>query len=435
LPALAAGLIAREDVDVALAHTLRMRFQMGLFDPPAAQPYWSQPLSAVGAPAAAALNLLATQESMVLLKNDGATLPLAKGRRLAVIGPHANATMALVGNYLGQLCPDNKFGCIISPFAALTAANQGAPVTLAKGCGITGNDTSGFAEAVAACAAADACVLLLGIDGSVENEMRDRVSIDLPGVQHALAAAVAGAGRPTALVLVHGGPVDVAAERDDARIGAIVDAGYAGFLGGTVIAQTLLGDNDHLGGKLAMTAYAAAFVNESAMSDMEVDTATGRGYRFYSGANVVFPFGFGLALTNFTLALASGPAAGALATEAVPSAALAYVVTVTNVGVRAGDTVVQAYFAPGSTPAQPRSKLRRQLFDYRRVHLAPGAAAQVAFSVDSATLRLVDRDSGDAVSTPGSFDVVFEDGAGAALHNAVTVSGAEVVVSRFPGAV
>jgi hypothetical protein len=59
--------------------------------------------------------------------------------------------------------------------------------------------------------------------------------------------------------------------------------------------------------------------------------------------------------------------------------------------------VVQAYFAPRDTPAQPASRLRKQLFGYARVHLAPGGAANVSFAVDSATLRMVDRGSGDTV--------------------------------------
>ena len=121
-------------------------------------------------------------------------------------------------------------------------------------------------------------------------------------------------------------------------------------------------------------------------------------------------------------------------TEAVPSATLTYVVSLTNTGARAGDDVVQAYFAPQSTPSQPASKLIKQLFAYERVHLAPGASAQLTFAVDSATLRLVDRASGDTVSAPGSFDIIFTDGNGQTLHNAVTVTGAQVTVERFPGA-
>jgi beta-D-xylosidase 4 len=433
LSALDAGLIAREDIDNALAHTFRMRFQLGLFDAPSSTPYWSLPLASVGAPETAATNLLATLESMVLLKHDGATLPIAHGKRIAVIGPHANATHSLVGNYLGQLCADNSFDCIISPFGALAAANGGA-VTLTPGCPLTTNDTSGFAAAVAAATAADVVVLLLGIDSSVENEMHDRVDIDLPPIQHALAAAVAEVGKPTTIVLVHGGSVDVSAESGNPKIGAIVDSGYPGFLGGIAIAKTLLGDNDHLGGKLAMTAYPAAFIGLSNMSDMELDTGVGRGYRYYTGPPAVFPFGHGLALTTFSLALSSGPSSASLVTEATPTTTISYTVTVTNTGTRTGDEVVQAYFAPQSTPAQPKSKLIKQLFAYERVHLAPGEQALLSFTVDSATLRLVDRDSGDSVSTPGAFDIVFTNGVDQTLHSAVSVSGAEVLVARFVGA-
>lgn len=431
LAALAAGTIAREDIDLALQHTLRLRFRLGLFDPPAATPYWSVPLSAVASPRAQDANLRAALSSMVLLKNDG-TLPLKKGSRIAVIGPHGNATLALVGNYLGQICPSNKFECLTSPYDALLAANAGGSVTYTPGCPISKNDSSGIAAAVAAAAAADLVVLALGIDGSVEGEAHDRVSIDLPGQQHALAAAVAAVGKPVAIFLLHGGAVDLSAERDNAAIGAILDAGYPGFLGGVAIAQTLLGDNDFLGGKLSTTVYPAAYTEQITESEMELDVGPGRGYRFYTGP-VVWPFGFGLSLTSFTLALAAGPPAGALITELSPSAALLYTVTVTNTGARTGDDVVQAYFCPQSTPAQPKSRLVKQLFAYERVHLAPGATAQLNFTVDSSTLYLVDRDSGDSVSTPGAFDILFTDGS-QALHNAVTVTGAQLVVERFPGA-
>ena len=118
----------------------------------------------------------------------------------------------------------------------------------------------------------------------------------------------------------------------------------------------------------------------------------------------------------------------------MPSTTLTYVVSVTNTGATTGDEVVQAYFAPISTPSQPLSKLRKQLFAYERVHLAPGEVAQVTFTVDSSTLRMVDRTSGAAVSTPGSFDVLFTNGVEQTLHNAVAVSGTEVVVAPFPGA-
>ena len=82
---------------------LKIRMRLGLFDPIENQPYWHTPPSAINSAASQASNLLATQSSMVLLKNDGATLPFPKGKKIAVIGPHANATLALVGNYVSFL--------------------------------------------------------------------------------------------------------------------------------------------------------------------------------------------------------------------------------------------------------------------------------------------------------------------------------------------
>jgi beta-D-xylosidase 4 len=122
LQALEQGLVQREDVDLALRHTLTLRMTLGLFDPPAATPYWSVPTSAIGTAASTAANLLATQSSMVLLKNSGNTLPFPVGRSFAIIGPHANATLALVGNYLGQV--RKPLSCALSPLPRLTHASS-----------------------------------------------------------------------------------------------------------------------------------------------------------------------------------------------------------------------------------------------------------------------------------------------------------------------
>ena len=168
------------------------------------------------------------------------------------------------------------------------------------------------------------------------------------------------------------------------------------------------------------------------MGEMELDVGPGRSYRFYSGTPV-YSFGHGLSLTPFTLSLAAGPANGALLTEISPSLNLTYSITVKNTGASVtGDEVVQAYYAPTSTPSQPLSKLRKQLFAYQRVHLAPGESTTVDFVVNSATLRLTDKGTGNSVSTPGAFDLIFTNGVDQTVRKTVTVTGAEVAVARFP---
>ena len=96
------GFLNESAIDEALYRSLKIRFLLGLFDPIDEQPYWQIPPTAVNTNDSQALNLLLTLKAMVLLKNDNSTLPFSKGSKVAVVGPHANATQALVGNYLGK---------------------------------------------------------------------------------------------------------------------------------------------------------------------------------------------------------------------------------------------------------------------------------------------------------------------------------------------
>ena len=78
----------------------------GLFDPIEDQPYWHYDVAeAVDTESSQALNHLGSRQGLVLLQNEGNTLPLKEGGKLAVVGPHALAKSALLGNYLGQICP------------------------------------------------------------------------------------------------------------------------------------------------------------------------------------------------------------------------------------------------------------------------------------------------------------------------------------------
>ena len=118
------------------------------------------------------LNHLGSRQGIVLLQNENNTLPLMPGRSLAVLGPHAIATTALLGNYLGQICPsgygDNS--CIQTPFAAFKQSNVGGTTVTEPGCDVDSNDMSGFAAAITAAKNAQQVVLMMGIDISIESE-------------------------------------------------------------------------------------------------------------------------------------------------------------------------------------------------------------------------------------------------------------------------
>lgn len=121
---------------------------------------------------------------------------------------------------------------------------------------------------------------MLGIDESIEGESHDRVDIDLPAVQHALAAAIFKLRKPTVVVLINGGMVAIAEEKELAP--SILETFYPGFFGATAIAETIFGENHNLGGKLPITVYAKDYINQVEMTDMSFkphDGGPGRSYR------------------------------------------------------------------------------------------------------------------------------------------------------------
>jgi hypothetical protein len=149
-----------------------------------------------------ALALEGAVQGHVLLKNEGGRLPLqaAKIRKLALIGPHANGSVIFLGgpNYHG----DNTLIEQNTPLLRAGAKLPSAAVTYAEGCTVKCPSRDGFGAAVAAAAAADTVVLFLGLDDTIENEGHDRVSLELPGKQAALATAVAEAATSSVVVVL-----------------------------------------------------------------------------------------------------------------------------------------------------------------------------------------------------------------------------------------
>ena len=161
----AAGFCKQADVDAAVRNTLMVRFELGLFD-------GVTPLSAlgskdVGSNASAALNLRATAESLVLLKNRDGLLPLRPGGKVAVVGPHANATRFIFQVDNSGICNgDGTFDCVETPFMAVKRLNVGGETALSVGCDVIDAQISTpalKAAAVAVAQAADTVVLAIGI--------------------------------------------------------------------------------------------------------------------------------------------------------------------------------------------------------------------------------------------------------------------------------
>jgi len=182
-------------------------------------------------------------------------------------------------------------------------------VNYAQGCSISGGDTSGFQAAIDAAKNSDATVIVIGIDGSQENEGHDRTQITLPGVQSNFIQQVSTAARgPVVMVIMSGSSVDISAFVPSNDVDAIGWAGYGGQSGGTAIAQVLFGDYNP-SGRLPFQFVVGDYINQLNMLDMHMRPGSGnagRTYRFYTG-KPIYDFGYGLSYTTFTYQWSSFP--------------------------------------------------------------------------------------------------------------------------------
>jgi hypothetical protein len=165
------GLCKMSDVDAALEVVMKMRMELGLFDPVDGQPMLKYGAEDMGTKEADELNLLATQRSLVLLKDGaagGSVLPLKIGTSTAVLGPHYNASWVMVQPDAGDACPSGGIDCIPTPIGEITRFNKGGKTVGALGSYLlvdsnTQRAESLLAAAVAAAKAATQVVLMLGI--------------------------------------------------------------------------------------------------------------------------------------------------------------------------------------------------------------------------------------------------------------------------------
>ncbi|CAN1194971.1 Beta-D-xylosidase 1 [Linum perenne] len=300
------GLLNEEDVNLALTNTLTVQMRLGMFDgEPSAQPFGHLGPSVVCDPAHNQLALDAARQGIVLLQNRGKALPLSTThhRVIAVIGPNSDVTTTMIGNYAGIACG------YTTPLQGIARYSRTLHQSGCADVACAGKQQFGAAELIAR--QADATVLVMGLDQSIEAEFRDRAGLLLPGHQQELISRVARVSKgPTILVLMSGSPIDVTFAKNDPRISAIIWVGYPGQAGGTAIADVLFGTtNPH--GKLPMTWYPQDYISKVPMTDMGMRPDPRRGYpgrtyRFYKGP-VVFPFGYGLTYARFAVALSNGP--------------------------------------------------------------------------------------------------------------------------------
>jgi beta-glucosidase len=402
------GKIAEAALDRAAARVLRVKFEMGLFEDPYADPDHAERL--VNCAEHRQLALKAAHKAIVLLKNEGRLLPLKRAglKSIAVIGP--NAADVHLGGYSAE--PAHKVSILEG---IQNKVGDDIEVAYAEGCKITTGvqgweswyidevplsdpeeDTPRIAEAVRVAQAADAAIVVVGGNESTcreawhENHLGDRDNLDLLGRQDELVQAIVETGTPTVVVLINGRPLTINAIAE--RVPAILEGWYLGQETGTAVADVLFGDVNP-GGKLPITFPRSV----GQLPAYYYQKPSGKRGYLLANKEPLFPFGHGLSYTTFAYDnLQVSPSKIGVGGQAVVS------VDVANTGEIAGDEVVQLYIRDQiSSVTRPVKELK----GFERITLEPGETKTVTFTITPDKLSFLDA-SLERIVEPGLFDIM-----------------------------
>jgi beta-glucosidase len=436
----------RAALDRSVSRVLAAKFKLGLFESPFTEP---TARANFASPASADVALDLARSSLVLLANDG-LLPLSRTLgRVAVIGPNAHSVRNLFSGYTppagvelmhailsgsqgtmaglfesdghadggdgkppleDSLAPFSTYATSTPPEvlddiaakfslvptvldAVKSVVAPATDVGYDAGCALNGNEES-IERAVDVASGADVAIVVLGDKtgwayDATGGEGRDRSSLDLPGTQAELLAAICRTGTPVVVVLVNGRPLPVPAT--DPPVRAVLQAWQPGAVGGRAIAECLFGLVNPTGklpisiprsGGQCPTFYGRKPAGAYDFSGLD----GGHDYTNEPGAPA-FAFGHGLSYTTFAYDVSP---------PRLNSDSISLAVSITNTGARAGGEVVQIYIRPRSADlTQPLQRL----VAFQRVHLDAGESRRIVFSIHLSQVATLDRRGHHAVDS------------------------------------
>ncbi|MGC4927008.1 glycoside hydrolase family 3 N-terminal domain-containing protein [Streptomyces sp. DT117] len=442
--AVAEGALTEAEIDAAVRRILTLKFELGLFENPR-HPDAARQAEFIGSAAHAELNLEAARRSLVLLTNDG-TLPLAGGleaedpgsltahgggraratasgpRTIAVVGPNAHDAQTQLGDWAGSSgqadwLPDGQPRAMIR--TVLDGFRDRVPadwtVAYAPGARIldVGPDPEGeffpdgqprpevvvpaapdpalIGEAVAAAEAADHVVAVVGDRIELIGEGKSTATLELVGDQVALLDALAATGKPLVVVVISSKPLVLPPSALGAA--AIVYAANPGMLGGTAVAELLLGLIEPTG-RLPLS-----FARHAGQQPTYYNQVRGQHGTRYADLtqSPAFAFGEGRSYTTVEYTDLELLTAVVEPTETVRAR-----VTLTNSGARPALETLQVYVSDTVTSVTWAEK---ELKAYEQVALAPGKSRQVDIELPVAACTLVDA-RGQRVVEPGRFELL-----------------------------
>lgn len=387
-----AGVLNESVVDQAVRRILQVKFQLGLFENPYVEEVVSAPSTNWKK-----LNLQAAREGICLLKNEANTLPLkGKQKKLAIVGPNADALYNQLGDYTA---PQNQADCVTVLEGLKSIVPKEWELIYEKGSEIREKVTDGILKAEELAEEADAIVLVLGgssarnfnmeflSNGAVSSkgpnmdagENVDVADIALPEVQLELFRAMKRTNKPVIVVMIQGRPIAIPEISKEAD--ALLTAWYPGSVGGTAVAEVLVGKYNP-SGKLPVSIPVSSgqipvYYNQKAVEYKE-------DYFDLTG-KPLYPFGYGLSYSSFKyhdLVINQERVAlsALLAGEKVD-----VTVTVENTSEVAGEEVVQLYIHDMESSITRRKK---ELKAFKKIRIEPKEKVEVTLELDKTTFEV-----------------------------------------------
>ncbi|MCA9793900.1 MAG: glycoside hydrolase family 3 C-terminal domain-containing protein, partial [Candidatus Eremiobacteraeota bacterium] len=385
-------------VDRSVRRVLELKERLGLFDDPYRYLDETAEKRYLLAPEHKQAARRAAVRSSVLLKNEAGVLPLAKPKRLALLGSLATDSTSLLGAW-------NTAGKPEETTNLLEGFRQSLP-----GAEVTHADEQHLAQALEAARGAEAVVLVLGEISDWSGESRNRTRIGLPSEQLEMALEVAKLGKPTVVLLMHGRPLAIPELAE--KLPAILDIWHPGSMGAAAATDLVFGQAVP-GGKLPMTFPRAVGQVPIYYNRKTSGRPAKEGVERYTidyvdeSLEPLFPFGYGLSYTTF--AYSDLKVEGKLPVRVS--------VTVKNTGSRTGDEVVQVYVRDEVRSITPPE---RELKGFQRVTLAPGEARQLTFELDRSAFSFIGKDQKETFEA-GKFTIFVGTDSRASLASEVTL--------------
>lgn len=417
------GEVTQQELDNAVREVLGAKYDMGLF----ADPYRRIGVAADDPADTNSEDRLhrsaardVARRTLVLLKNRAQTLPLSKTSRIAVVGPLAKSAIDMMGSWSAAGVPEQS----VTVYDGLRRAlGDESRISFAQGSNLTDDDSlvqylnwfnwartevivdprpaaSMLDEAVKTAQDADVIVAVVGEARGMGHESACRTNLDLPDSQKRLLAALKATGKPLVLVLMNGRPLALKWEQEHAD--AILETWFSGTEGGNAIADVLLGDYNP-SGKLPVTFPRSVGQIPTYYNHLRIGRpivpGTPKNYTshyFDDADGPLYPFGYGLSYTNFSLSEITLSARTLNRADELTAS-----ITVKNIGDRAGETVVQLYIQDVTASMNRPVK---ELKNFQKLMLAPGEQRVIHFTIKESDLRFYNAQLKYAAE-PGEFTV------------------------------